>query len=328
MTSAVGQTSEKESSKTRWVAVFALVIWAFSLILLYPEKANFVLTRSWWHTVLGAILEISVPVLAILELRHSSEANTLRKQANQLRAEAIALEEQNAKLIAQLAEERNKHLQEIAKNTARPITPAEKNAGLLRKHLRATVAVSEGTHVWGNTPEIVEVGEDNTVTLFTASSHMSSNAWCVKLRCEDLEITDIPQGACPLRLTVVKRYGAPSNLAKSRSGRNAINLRRSGYLPRAIGHTTPLTLSKVHPKSAHCLSTGLRMGQTLTCLRHRPGANLSRTTLKYRNDLCCWKLSTKRKALLLVVMGQEIQSIHSLFGDVRLSCRPPLTAKY
>jgi hypothetical protein len=214
MTSAVGQTSEKESSKTRWVAVFALVIWAFSLILLYPEKANFVLTRSWWHTVLGAILEISVPVLAILELRHSSEANTLRKQANQLRAEAIALEEQNAKLIAQLAEERNKHLQEIAKNTARPITPAEKNAGLLRKHLRATVAVSEGTHVWGNTPEIVEVGEDNTVTLFTASSHMSSNAWCVKLRCEDLEITDIPQGACPLRLTVVKRYGAPVELGE------------------------------------------------------------------------------------------------------------------
>jgi len=218
---AVAQTSEKESSKTRWVAVFALVIWAFNLILLYPEIANFVLTRPWWHTVFGTILEISVPVLAILELRHSAEANTLRKdanaqriEANRLHAEATALQDQNAKLIAQLAEERNKHLQEIAKNTARPITPAERNADLLRRHLRTTVAVSEGTGTWGNAPEIVEVGEDGTVTLFTASSHMSSDAWCVKVQCEDLEITDITQGAGPLRLRVLKRYGVPVQLGE------------------------------------------------------------------------------------------------------------------
>ncbi len=217
-TPPVAETSDKRPQLERWVAIFALLIWVVNLFLLYPEITNFVLTRPWWHTVFGAILEISVPVLAIFELRHSAEANVLRKEANaqrieanRLRSEATVLQGQNAQLAAQLDEERNKHLEhlkEIAKNTARPITPAERNADLLRRHLRATVAVSEGKGVWGYSPEIAEVGEDGTVTLFTPSSHTSSNAWCVKVRCEDLEITDIPQGSCPLRLTVLKRYGA------------------------------------------------------------------------------------------------------------------------
>ena len=87
------------------------------------------------------------------------------------------------------------------------MTQAERNANTLRKHLGARVAVSEGQGGWGTAPEIVEVGEDNAVTLFTPRGYTSSRAWCVGVNCGDLEITDIPQGACPLRLKVLKRYG-------------------------------------------------------------------------------------------------------------------------
>lgn len=45
------------------------------------------------------------------------------------------------------------------------------------------------------------------MTLFVSKGYSSSNAWCVKVHCGDLEITDIPQGSCPLRLKVLKRYG-------------------------------------------------------------------------------------------------------------------------
>jgi hypothetical protein len=142
-TAAVTEKSEKQPSIRRWVALLALALWVFNLYLLYPQIGNFVLSRPWWHSVYAALLELLVPVLAILELRHSGEANALRNIANQLRTEANALQRQNAALSAQLDEERNEHLKEIAKNTARPITPAERNAGLLRKHLRAMVAVNE-----------------------------------------------------------------------------------------------------------------------------------------------------------------------------------------
>lgn len=138
--------------------------------------------------------------LALLELIHTREANRLRDEANSLRSELDA--------------ERNKHLEQIAENTKRPVTLAERNAEILRKYLTSKVAVSEEHGNWGRAPEIVEVSEDNITTLFTPRDHSSSAAWCARVRCEDLEITEIPQGSCPLRLKVLRRYGPDVQLGE------------------------------------------------------------------------------------------------------------------
>jgi hypothetical protein len=187
------------------IAVFADL--ALVAIVLYSSIKDFLWTHPWWHSFLVAIPTIALPILAFFELRHSSEANTLRSEANELRRE-------NARLIAELDTERNMHLEQIARNTQRAVTQSERNAGVLRKHLREHVAVSEGDGTWGNTPEIVEVGGDDIVTLFTPRTHMSSRASCVRVRCGELEITEIPQGGCPLRVRILKRYGPDVDLGE------------------------------------------------------------------------------------------------------------------
>ncbi len=194
------------------IALIAYVVMAVAL--LYSDIKDFLWTHPWWHSLLVAVPGIAVPILAWLELRHSDEANTLRTEANEHRAAANRLQDRIASLVVELDDERNKHLQQIAKNTEKPVTNAERNANTLRKHLRATVAVSEGQNAWGDRTEIVEVSEDNIVTLFTPRGYTSSRAWCVGVNCGDLEITDIPQGACPLRLKVLKRYGPDVQLGE------------------------------------------------------------------------------------------------------------------
>ena len=163
---------------------------------------------------LAVLAAIALPVLAFFELHHSGEANTLRAEANRLRAEANDLQDQIGSLTAELAAERNKHLQQIAKNTQKPVTQAERNAETLRQYLGANVPVSEGKGVWGTTPQIVDVNDNNVATLFSPYSPSSSIAWCVQVHCDDLEITEIPQGSCPLRLRVLKRYGADVQLGQ------------------------------------------------------------------------------------------------------------------
>ena len=74
---------------------------------------------------------------------------------------------------------------------------------------------------WGNTPEIVEVSDDNMVTLFTPRGYSSSSAWCVKVHCGELEISEYPQGSCPLRLKVIKRYGPDVHLGEITSGKTS-----------------------------------------------------------------------------------------------------------
>jgi hypothetical protein len=192
----------------RSVVIAAVIGWTLALILFWPDIKDFLWTHPWWHSFLVAIPEIALPVLAWFELRHSREANTFRAEANRLRSEQNDLQNQIGELTAELAAERNRHLQQIAENTKKPVTQAERNADILRKHLGAKVTVSEGHGDWGSiTPEIVEVSDDNIVTLFTPRGPSSSAAWCVKVQCGELEITDIPQGSCPLRLKVLKRYG-------------------------------------------------------------------------------------------------------------------------
>jgi hypothetical protein len=137
------------------LAVAAVITLVCGLILLRSSIKDFLWTHPWWHSFLVAVPAIALPILAYFELRHSGEANTLRNQANDLRAEAINLQGQIATLSADLDAERNKHLQQIANNTKKPVTQAERNADTLRKHLRAMVTVSEGSGSWPGTPEIV-----------------------------------------------------------------------------------------------------------------------------------------------------------------------------
>jgi hypothetical protein len=184
----------------RVFAITVVVVLVFVVVLLHSAIKDFLWTHPWWHSLLLAVPTIALPILAYFELRHSSEANTLRARI--------------ANLTAELDAERNKHLQQIAKNTEKPVTQAERNANTLRRHLRAKVTVSEEHGTWASTPEIVEVTDDNIVTLFTPRDYSSSAAWCVKVHCGELEITDIPQGSCPLRLKVLKRYGSDVQLGE------------------------------------------------------------------------------------------------------------------
>lgn len=130
------------------IAVIAELVVA--VVLLHAAIKDFLWTHPWWHSFLVAVPAIALPILAYFEWRHSGEANALRSEANSLRR-------QNVSLTAELDAERNKHLQQIAKNTEKPVTQAEKNAHTLRQHLRAKVMVSEEHGHWGtNTPEIVK----------------------------------------------------------------------------------------------------------------------------------------------------------------------------
>ena len=104
----------------RAVAIAAIIGWVFAFFLLLPDIKNFLMMHPWWHIVLAAVPGIAVLVLAWFELRHSAEANTLRAEANRLRSEQIDLQNQIAELTAELAAERNKHLQQIAENSKKP----------------------------------------------------------------------------------------------------------------------------------------------------------------------------------------------------------------
>jgi hypothetical protein len=190
----------------RPTAIAVLAYLVFVAIALYSDIKDFFWAHPWWQSFLAAVPAIALAVFAGIELTHSGEANTLRSEANHL-------QKRIADLTRELDAERNKHLERIADNTARPLTRGERNADILRKHLRANVTVSEGQGGWPNTPEIVEV-KDDIVTLFTPRTGSSPQAWCARVHCDDLEISDIPRGSCPLQLKIIKRYGPDAQLGE------------------------------------------------------------------------------------------------------------------
>lgn len=104
----------------RAVAIAAIIGWVFALFLFLPDIRNFLLAHPLWHILLAAVPGIAVLVLAWFELQHSAEANTLRADANRLRSEQNDLQNQIGELTAELAAERNKHLQQIAENAKKP----------------------------------------------------------------------------------------------------------------------------------------------------------------------------------------------------------------
>jgi hypothetical protein len=214
---------ENRTRARRLGAICSLLAFIVAVILLHSEIREFFSAHSWWQDAFAFLAGLALPVLAGFELHHSGEANKLRREANRLRAEEVHLQEMIGELqaekaghlgkIAHLEKERNEHLAQIAVNTQRPVTQAERNAEILRKYLRAMVSVSEAKSIWNTTPEIVEVA-DNIVTLFSPYNRSSYLAWCVKVHCDDLQIIEIPDGSCPLRLTVLKRYGPDVRLGE------------------------------------------------------------------------------------------------------------------
>jgi hypothetical protein len=193
-----------DHAPTRWAIVSSFVVaWFLAVILLYSDVVKVLAARPWWEDLIVAVATVAVPILALLELRHSGEANDLRREANVLRADALRLQE----MIGELEAEKTGHLAQIAANTQRPVTQAQRNAETLRRHIGACVSVTEGQGGWPSTPLIVEVSDANIVTLFSPSAGSNPQAWCVQVDCGELEISEIPQGACPLRVHVRRRYG-------------------------------------------------------------------------------------------------------------------------
>jgi hypothetical protein len=108
-------------------------------------------------------------------------------------------------------------MEKIAENTKRPLNQAEKNALKLRKYIRKTARVSEGTGHWGAMgAEIVDVSEDNVLTLFVPAGFSSSVAFAVYVQCDELQIVEESVGACALQITILKRYGNTLELGEIR----------------------------------------------------------------------------------------------------------------
>jgi hypothetical protein len=194
-------------------------------LLLFSDVVKILAARPWWVDFIVAVATIAVPIVAVLELRHSAEANKLRteaneerRKANEIREDANQLSKANAYLTAELDTARNKELAQIATNTVRPITPAERNAQLLRRHIGACVSVTEDyggrQGGWPSTPLVAEVNEANIVMLFTPSGGSNPQATGIPVDCGDLDIVEIPHGSCPLRLQVRKRYGSAIQLGE------------------------------------------------------------------------------------------------------------------
>jgi hypothetical protein len=217
----------------RRIFAFA-VIAAFCLaaILLHSEIKDFLFSHPWWQSCLAAMPEIAAPILALLELRHTGEANELRTEANNHRARANTLQEEHGRSIAHIAKlqeqvagltreldtQRNTHLQQIAANTQRPKSEAEANAEILKKYIRQRAFVTEGGNNWGAMGAVVaEVNANHTATLFVPAGYNSSQAWGQPVRCDKLHIVEVPTDSCALQVSVIERYGAVTTYGEARS---------------------------------------------------------------------------------------------------------------
>jgi hypothetical protein len=122
---------EHQARARRLTAICSLVAFGLAVILFSSEIREFLSSHHWWEDMLAVLSGIALPVLAFFELRHSGEANELRREANEHRAEAIRLQQMIGELeaekaghlahIAELERERNEHLAQIAANAERSI---------------------------------------------------------------------------------------------------------------------------------------------------------------------------------------------------------------
>lgn len=188
-----------------WVIVWVVAV-AFSLAFL--GQAGWL--HAWWKAVLVLLPDVAVPIIALRELAHSREANALRAERNALARENNYLARRNMELATQMSaieSEKNEALQKIAENMKRPRTMGERNAEMLKRHLHEYVSVNEGQGHWGGMIEVAEVRDDGVFTLFIAATN-GSEAWAQQVHCDQVEIVDVPNGSCQLRLNILKRHGS------------------------------------------------------------------------------------------------------------------------
>jgi hypothetical protein len=167
----------------------------------------FLWTHPWWHATLVFLLPLVLTaVIGWRELHHSREANRLRAKANDLRNElndatrriAVVQEERN-----KIEVEKNQAIAQIAVNVRPPVTQAERNAAKLRQYLRKLAQVSEPHGNWGAAAEIVDVSDDNILTLFTPAGYSSSAAWYQCVHCDKVQIVEAPVGGSVLQLKIL-----------------------------------------------------------------------------------------------------------------------------
>lgn len=218
-------------SMRRVVAIAVIAEFCLVALLLHNQIKDFFWAHPWWQSFLVAIPGIAAPIFAWFELQHSRDANELRIEANDHRDRANALQEEQNKSVAEIAElqrknaelskeldrERNAHLQQIAANTQRPPSEAEINARILKKYIGQRVAVTEGQGYWGGTTVIAEVNENNILTLFVPAGYSSSQAWGQAVRCDKLHIVETPRDGCAVQISIIERYGTHTTYGEARS---------------------------------------------------------------------------------------------------------------
>lgn len=196
--------------------LFLVVVVAFSLLMIYNLLREAHWELEWWKALI-LILPDAGTVIAIIELSHSAEANESRRERNRLATANNELEDQRNNLaeennglqrqLQDLQAERNEHLAEIARQMQRPQTVAEKNATKLRQHLGTPAVIfNPDNSRWPTAPRIAEVSDSNIVALFQPMQQ-GSQAWVTYADCGEIELVEIAEGACPLRIKVNKRYG-------------------------------------------------------------------------------------------------------------------------
>jgi Ni/Fe-hydrogenase subunit HybB-like protein len=111
-----GAERVKEVKRMRRVIAIAVIAEAVLVaIVLHSEIIEFIHTHPWWHSALAAIPEVAAPILGVLELLHSREANRLRAEANDHRDRANLLQEGQNKSVAEIAQLQRKNA-ELARN--------------------------------------------------------------------------------------------------------------------------------------------------------------------------------------------------------------------
>jgi hypothetical protein len=207
------------------------------MIHLWDATRLWLWIHPWWHATIlfGSPVVIST-VLALWGLRHSHEANRLSKEAIGLRKDALRIDEEQKNSVFRIEQlqsersqlqtelnklqaERNQSLVSIATNTAKVMTPAEKIAAKLRKHIgqRAYVTNNDGSNWGGMGAIIAEVNDDNILQLFVPASYSSSRAFGVCVQSDKLHLVEVANGGCPVQITILERYGPAIDYGEAKS---------------------------------------------------------------------------------------------------------------
>lgn len=219
MADATMKSADTGATKRAVIIGLGAIVIVMSL-LFYTSAKVWLCANAWFHSAFIDVPALALAVIAWRELDHSREANEHRArmaerlgEANELREQRNEFERQNVILREQLAES----TRQIAENTKPVLTKAQRNAEVLRKYKRKMASVTqEGER--GSAPmalEIVEVDEDNIVTLFSAAGQQGTRAFYNRVDCGDLTIDEMPHGGCAVRINVIRYQSQPVDLLQA-----------------------------------------------------------------------------------------------------------------